>query len=148
MLKRLVRYLVLFPNMVWVFRRQRWPGRIKVWSDTDWAGCPLTRRSTSGIVVTFGLHLWLMLSSTQVPISLSSAEAEFYGLVKAGSRAIGIFNLARAFGCDKFGILDLELLCDSSSAIGVAVRRGVGKIRHLETGSFWLQQAVSQKRFR
>ena len=92
--------------------------------------------------------MWLMLSSTQVPISLSLAQAEFYGLVKAGSRAIGIFNLAKDFGFDKLGILDLELLCDSSSAIGVAVRRGVGKIRHLETGSLWLQQAVSQKRFR
>ena len=88
-----------------------------------------------------------MLSSTQVPISLSSAEAEFYGLVKAGSRGIGIFNLAKDFGFDKLGLLDLELLSDSSSAIGVAIRRGVGKIRHLETGSLWLQQAVAQKRF-
>ena len=107
----------------------------------------MTSRGTSGIVVTFGTHVWLMLSSTQVPISLSSAEAEFYGLAKAGSRGIGIFNLAKDFGFDKLGLLDLELLSDSSSAIGVAIRRGVGKIRHLETGSLWLQQAVAQKRF-
>ena len=147
MLKRLVRYLIGAPNMVWVFSRQRFPNTIKVWSDTDWAGCPITRRSTSGTVITFGKHTWNPLSSTQVPISLSSAEAEYYGLVKAGSRAIGIINLARDFGFDLYNHLDLELLSDSSSAIGISVRRGVGKVRHLETGALWLQAAVSAKRF-
>ena len=67
--------------------------------------------------------------------------------MKAGSRGVGISNLAKDLGFDKLGLLDLELLSDSSSAIGVAIRRGVGKIRHLETGSLWLQQAVAQKRF-
>ena len=147
MLKRLVRYLSGAPNLIWTFPRQTWPGQIKVWSDTDWAGCPITRRSTSGTAITFGTHTWVTLASTQVPISTSSAEAEYYGLVKAGSRAIGIINLARDFGFESIGELSLGLLSDSSSAIGVSVRRGVGKIRNLETGALWLQQAVAMKRF-
>ena len=116
-------------------------------SDTDWAGCVITRRSTSGTTSTFGQHLWMTLSSTQVPVSLSSAEAEYYGLVKAGSRAIGLYNLAKDLGFELYGTFDLELQTDSSSALGVTARRGVGKIRHLETGALWLQQAVSQRKF-
>ena len=36
-------------------------------------------------------HLWI---NTQEPINLSSAETEFGGLVKAGSRVIGTCNMA------------------------------------------------------
>ena len=145
-LRRLVRYLISHPNLHWVYRRQRFPKEIVVWSDTDWAGCPITRRSTSGTAVTFGSHTWLCLSSTQVPISLSSAEAEFYGIVKAGSRGIGIYNLCRDFGVLDAGSLALRINSDSSSAIAVASKRGVGKIRHLETGALWIQAAIATRR--
>ena len=37
------------------------------------------------------------------------------------------------------------LYVDASAAIGVAQRTGLGKIRHLETGSLWLQEAVRKK---
>ena len=146
MLKRVVRYLVGAANLLWVYKRQRLPKELLVWSDTDWAGCVITRRSTSGTVVTYGTHTWLTVSSTQVPVSLSSAEAEFYGLVKAASRGLGTMSLLRDFGIDLLGPLSLRLLCDSSSAIAVATKRGCGKIRHIETGALWIQAAVGAKR--
>ena len=147
MMKRIARYLVHSPGLVWVWRKQRWPGHVLARSDTDWAGCPVTRKSTNGTAVLFGGHCWMTQSSTQVPISLSSGEAEFYGLVKTGSRAIGIHNLCKDLGFLLWGELTLEVSTDSSAAKGVAVRRGVGKIRHLETGSLWVQAAVAAKRF-
>ena len=147
MMKRIARYLLHSPCMIWVWRKQRWPGRILARSDTDWAGCPVTRKSTNGTAVVFGSHCWLTQSSTQVPISLSSGEAEFYGLVKTGSRAIGVHSLCVDLGFNMFGELLLEVSTDSSAAKGVAVRRGVGKLRHLETGSLWVQAAVAAKRF-
>ena len=61
--------------------------------DTDWAVCSLTRRSTSGTSVHFAQHTWYCSSTTQVPVSLSSGEAETYGVTKGFSRAIGIRNL-------------------------------------------------------
>ena len=147
MLKRAARYLLHSPGLVWVWKKQRWPGKVLARSDTDWAGCPVTRKSTNGTAVMFGSHCWLTQSSTQTPISLSSGEAEFYGLVKTGSRAIGIHNLCHDLGFHLWGELALEVSTDSSAAKGVAVRRGVGKIRHLETGSLWIQTAVAAKRF-
>ena len=55
---------------------------IEVYSDTDWAGCPRTRKSTSGGAVMIGSHCIRTYSSTQTLVSLSSGEAEYYGLVK------------------------------------------------------------------
>jgi len=147
LLKRMARYLAGAPNLVWVFRRQRWPRRVRMFSDTDWAGCPITRRSSSGTVATHGTHTLFTLSSTQVPISLSSAEAEFYGLTKAASRLIGLRNLLRDMGVEMFGPTEYDLATDSSAAMGVASRRGTGRIRHLETGALWVQQALSRRLF-
>ena len=47
-LKRLGRYLLDHPRLVHEFRRQGKHDKLIVWSDTDYAGCPRTRKSTSG----------------------------------------------------------------------------------------------------
>ena len=77
MLKRCARYLLQARTLTWCFARQRFPRCILVRSDTDWAGCPLTRRSTSGTSVHFGQHTWYCSSTTQVPVSLSSGDKSF-----------------------------------------------------------------------
>ena len=42
--------------------------------------------------------------------------------------------------------IDAFLYADASAAIGVAGREGLGRIRHLDTQSLWLQQALRQRR--
>ena len=49
---------------------------LEYYSDTDWAGCPKSRKSTSGGCLMSGSHLLKSWSSTQPSISLSSGEAE------------------------------------------------------------------------
>ena len=46
---------------------------------------------------------WYCSSTTQVPVSLSSGEAETYGVTKAFSRAIGMRNLANDLGFERYG---------------------------------------------
>ena len=62
--------------------------QIQAYSDSDWAGCPKTRRSTSGA----SLSLWgvsLATSSrTQATQALSSAEAELYAMGMAIQDAV------------------------------------------------------------
>ena len=141
LLKRATRFLVTAPRIIWSWKRQRWPSKVTGFSDTDWAGCPVTRRSTSCMIFKLGSHTVLTASTTQVPIALSSGEAEFYGTVKTASRLIGVGGLLTDFG---FAV-NLELLTDSSAAQGVLARRGTGKIRHLETQTLWIQKAVQDK---
>ena len=146
MLKRCARYLLQAKTLTWCFARQRFPRCILVRSDTDWAGCPLNRRSTSGTSVHFGQHTWYCRSTTQVPVSLSSGEAETYGVTKAFSRAIGMRNLANDLGFEGYGELSLEVQTDSSAALAICQRRGCGRIRHLEAGCLWIQAALASKR--
>jgi hypothetical protein len=48
---------------------------------------------------------------------------------------------------DDFGDkTDAYLYADASAAIGVANREGLGRIRHLDTQSLWLQQALRKRR--
>ena len=41
----------------------------------------------------------------------------------------------------------LRVWTDSSAAIGICERQGLGKLRHIETHTLWVQQAVRTKRF-
>ncbi|KAI3722068.1 hypothetical protein L2E82_33093 [Cichorium intybus] len=53
--------------------------RLVAYSDADWAGCPLTRRSTSGFCVYLRDNLISWSSKCQHIVSRSSAEAEYRG---------------------------------------------------------------------
>jgi hypothetical protein len=50
---------------------------LTAYSDADWAGCPDTRRSTSGYCVYVGGNFVSWSSKRQKTVSRSSAEAEY-----------------------------------------------------------------------
>ena len=57
--------------------------QVDVYVDSDYAGCPRTRKSTSDGCIMMGTHLIKSWSSTRNnAISLSSGEAELYAVVK------------------------------------------------------------------
>ena len=136
-LKRMARYLVGRPRLIWEYRWQE-AHNFDVYSDTDWAGCPRTRKSTSGGCVLIGSHLIKAWSSTQPGIALSSGEAEVVGVTKASAIALGFKSLPKDFGQDMKG----RVWTDSSAAIGICKRQGLGKLRHLDTQMLWVQQRV------
>ncbi len=74
---------------------------------------------------------------------MSSGEAEFNGLVKGAGVALGYQSLLRDLGHD----VSLRVWTDSTAAIGIASRQGLGKPRHLDTHTLWIQQAVRSRRF-
>jgi len=73
-LKRLGRYLQGCPRLLFQYPWQT-AEKVDAYSDTDWAGCPKTRKSTNGGCLMVGAHLIKSWSSTQAVISLSSGEA-------------------------------------------------------------------------
>ena len=88
-----------------------------------------------------GSHVTKAWSATQASVSLSSGEAEFYGVVRAAGIGLGIQALMRDAGIS----IPLRVWTDSESAMGTAGRQGLGKLRHLECHSLWLQQRLRRK---
>jgi hypothetical protein len=140
-LKRLCRYLVGLPRMVFNYHWQT-VGHVDIYTDTDWAGCPRTRKSTSGGCVVLGTHPIKSWSSTQTSVALSSGESEFNGVVRGAGVGLGYQSLLKDLGID----VGLRLWTDSSAAIGICSRQGLGKLRHIDTHTLWIQQAVRSRR--
>ena len=110
-------------------------------SDSDWAGCKITGKSTSGGVIKIGEHFIKAWSKTQASITLSSAEAELVGICKLAAEMIGIGSLAADLGRD----LKVVMYADSSAAIAIAKRRGAGKLRHINIGLLWIQDKTESE---
>ena len=124
--------------------RQKRPTRLRVFSDSNHADCPFTRKSTSCTVTMHGQHAIQFSSTTQVPVSLSSGESEWHGLVKSSATGLGLQAMARDYNME----LELDVYTDSTAAKGIGSRRGAGRIKHLDTSTFWVQQLVAAKKLR
>ena len=98
LLKRLARYLLGAPRATYHFKWQSRPTSIDAYTDSDWAGCKGSRRSTSGGVLMHGEHCIKSWATTQATIALSSAEAELYALLRGTTQTLGFVAIARDFG--------------------------------------------------
>jgi hypothetical protein len=139
-LKRLARYLLKYPMTANVMKQQKMPNTIRVYVDTDHAGCAITRRSTTGMVMMLGMHTVKTACNLQSTIALSSGESEWYGLVKGSAVGLGFQSLLLDWNID----LKLEVLSDSSAARGFSQRKGLGKMRHIQTRYLWVQERVHE----
>ena len=139
-LKRIGRYALQRAKVkthLWI---QPMPGTLHVHTDSDWAGCRRTRVSVSGGVVRLGDSMIKSWSKDQHTIATSSAEAELYAANYGGQQSMGIQTLLQELGC----IVNIIVSIDSSAALGILQRKGIGKIRHLDVAQLWMQTAIRQ----
>ena len=79
MVKRILRYLNhTTSDGLPIFRSSM--NHLVAYSDADWAGCPDTRRSTTGYCVFLGTTLISWCAKKQQTVSRSSAESEYHAL--------------------------------------------------------------------
>ena len=144
-LNRLARYLKGRPRCVLIYERRDARNAVirGVRTDSDWAGEAISRKSTTGMVMRRGKHLIRHGSTLQASTSLSSAEAELYGMVEGVTRAKGLLSLASEVGFQGLSNV-VHLGTDSSAAKSFVCRRGLGRMRHLEIRDLWLQKEVRE----
>ena len=138
--RRLAKYLKHPGNrrLVQEFKFEAMDPTLIVHTDSDWGGCRESRKSTSGGVISTNVGVIKHWSSTQRLVALSSGEAELYAMNKGAAEAMGVRSLGRDIGME----FEIVLRTDASAAIGMISRRGLGKVRHLDTNDLWLQGAL------
>ena len=88
-----------------------------------------------------GFHCIKTWSSSQGAVALSSAEAEFYGMVEGVIKAKGLISLAKELGfVDLVNVVHLGT--DSTAAKSFVSRQGFGGPKHIEIRNTWLQKEV------
>ncbi|GJZ37534.1 ribonuclease H-like domain-containing protein, partial [Tanacetum coccineum] len=67
--------------------------QLTAFTDADWAGCPVTHKSTSGYCVFLGDNLLSWSVKRQVTLSRSITEAEYHGVANVVAEVAWIRNL-------------------------------------------------------
>ena len=140
--KRIVRYLKGAPSAKCLVEIVTLPKFVNVYTDSDWAGQPMTCKSTSGGVVQWGGNATLTAwSRTQQTVSLSSAEAELYALTTGIAEGMVTKHLLQELGHE----VTLTNHVDSQSAKVWASRRGLGRMKHVMLKYMFVQDVVEKK---
>jgi hypothetical protein len=91
-LKRILRY-VKATSHLGLQLHARSSSELVAYSDTDWAGCPDTRKSISGFCVFLGSNLVSWSSKRQHTVSRSSAEAEYRAVANCVAETVWLRQL-------------------------------------------------------
>ena len=114
--KRILRYLVHSPNLgLWYPKGSSF--NLIGYSDSDYAGCKVDRKSTSGTCQFLGRSLVSWTSKKQNSVALSTAEAEYISAGSCCAQLLWMRQTLRDYGIN---LKNVPLLCDNESAIKIA----------------------------
>jgi hypothetical protein len=111
--KRILRYLVSTPCFgIWYPKGSTLD--LIGYTDSDYAGCKVDRKSTSGRCQFLGRSLVSWSSKKQTFVALSTAEAEY---VAAGQCCAQLLWMSQTLRDSGYNLSKVPLLCDNESAI-------------------------------
>ena len=112
-------------------------------SNSDWAGDPIDRRSTTSICFFLGDSLISWRSKKQSVVALSTAEAEYQALANATQEVVWLHRLLGNMGVTFNGAT--SLYCDNKSAIEIAHNDVFHeRTKHIETYCHFIRQHCAQ----
>ena len=124
----------------------KFPVQIVSYSDSDWAGCQKSRRSTSGSLISvFNINLQ-STSRTQASIAHSSAESELYAMTQASVESLAIKNFIQEFNSAILSpLVSIVIQTDSSAGKSMASRLGISRrSKHIELKYLWIQDEIKE----
>jgi hypothetical protein len=117
--KRTLRYLVSMPCFgIWYPKGSTFD--LIGYSDSDYAGSKVDRKSTSGTCQFLGRSLVSWSSKKQTSVALSTTEAEYVVTGQCCVQLLWMSQILRDFG---YNLSKVPLLCDNESAIHLANNR-------------------------
>ena len=140
--KRIFRYLKGEPNL-WLWYPRETDFNLVGYSDSDFAGCKIDRKITSGSCQFLGGRLVSWFSKKQKSISTSTAEAEY---IAAGSCCAQILWMKHQLQDYGLSYTKVPIYCDNQSAIamtGNPVQHFLTK--HISIRYHFIREHVQQK---
>jgi hypothetical protein len=114
--KRIMRYLVHTSHLgLWYPKGSNF--NLVGYSDADYAGCKIDRKSTSGTCQFLGKSLVSWASKKQNSVALSTAEAEYVAAAHCCAQLLWMRQTLKDYG---YTFNRVPLLCDNESAIKIA----------------------------
>ncbi|CAL9021646.1 unnamed protein product, partial [Prunus brigantina] len=140
--KRILRYIKGTIDLGLSFTPQPAAARLSAYSDADWAGCPDSRRSTIGYVITLGTNLISWCSKKQPTVSRSSTESEYRALSHACAETNWLCSLLHEPGVRlRFPV---QLFCDNLGTTYLAANPVFhARTRHIELDYHFVREKVA-----
>jgi hypothetical protein len=140
-LKRILRYLKYTPSIgLWYPHGACF--ELLGYSDSDYAGCRVDRKSTSGGCHLLGRSLVAWSSKKQNSVALSTAEAEYISVGACCAQILYMKQILLDYGV----VLDrFPLLCDNESAVKIAnnpVQHS--RTKHIDIRHYFLRDHIAK----
>ncbi|KAJ9561698.1 hypothetical protein OSB04_006858 [Centaurea solstitialis] len=113
---------------------------LTVFLDSDFAGCKIDRKSTTGGCQLLGDKLVSLTSKKQNSVSTSTAEAEYVAAGSCCAQVLWIRNQLLDYG---FQLSKIPIYCDNTSAIAIANNPVLhSKTKHIEIRYHFIRDHV------
>ncbi|KAL8136156.1 hypothetical protein AgCh_010669 [Apium graveolens] len=116
--------------------------QLHAYSDSDWATCPMTQRSTTGFSILFGSGPISWKTKKEAVIARSSAEAEYRAMALTSCEVTWLQALLKDLGLHN--LPPAMLHCDNKSAIAIAANPVLHeRTKHIEVECHYIHDKIN-----
>ncbi|XP_056175262.1 uncharacterized mitochondrial protein AtMg00810-like [Syzygium oleosum] len=117
--------------------------KMTAYCDTDYATCPMTRRSITGFCIKLGRSLISWKTKKQSTVSLSSAESEYRAMAKTVCEIVWIRGLLSDLGVQIDGAS--KLFCDNDAALKLVANPIFHeRTKHIEVDCHFTREKIQE----